>query len=131
MRVELKKGQYFDYGDQYFVEFKYDNKEQQDKIFEVFEKGLIPSYGSNSTRSQEGKDYIMPYLVDEENNVTTENTGKIGGTSVPEDLLPEFIRRFVEFDDATVKVGNEEIKGQFDYNQFNDIISNINNHKIR
>lgn len=131
MQIELKKGQYFNYGDRYFVEFKYDSKEQQDKIYELFKKGLLPSYGSLSTRSQEGKDFIMPYLVDEKGDMTPINTGKIGGTSIPEDLLPEFIRRFVEVDNATVKIGEEQIKGQFDYEQFNDIISSINSHKTR
>ena len=129
MEIELKKDQYFEYGDQYFVEFKYENKEQRDKMFEVFEKSLIPSYGPHSYRSQQGKDYIMPYLADEQGRMTTENTGIIGGTSIPEDLLPEFIRRFVEADEATVKIGDEEIKGKFDYEQFNEMISNINNHK--
>ena len=129
MEIEVKKGNYFEYGDRYYVEFKYGNKEQQDKMFEVFENGLIPSYGSLSLRSQQGEDYIMPYLVDDQGNKTAENTGIVGGTSIPEDLLPEFIRRFVELDGATVKVGDEVIKGTFDYDQFDDIVTNMNNHK--
>ncbi len=131
MEIEVKNGKYFEYGDRYFVEFKYGNKEQQDKMFEVFEKGLIPSYGSHSSRSQQGKDYIMPYLADEQGRMTTENTGRIGGTNIPEDLLPEFIRRFVEVDGATVKVGDEVIKGTFDYDRFNEIVTNMGNHKAR
>lgn len=131
MQVELKKGQYFEYGDRYFVEFQYGSKEQQDQMFELFEKGLIPSYGSHSTRSQEGKDYIMPYMVDENGNMTLENTGRIGGTSIPEDLLPEFIRRFVEADGAVVKIGDRQIKGQFDYDQFDGIIGEMDGHKTK
>ena len=134
MQIELKKDQYFQHGDRYFVEFKYSSKEQQDKVYELFESSLIPSYGSQSMRSQEGKDYIMPYLADEQGKMTTANTGRIGGTSIPEDLLPEFIRRFVEVDGATVKIGDEEIKGSFDYDQFEKITSklnNQNNHKSR
>ena len=129
MQIELKKGEYFNHGDRYFVEFNYGSKEQQDKMYELFEQVLVTHYGSNSTRGNEGKDYIMPYFADERGQMTPNNTGRIGGTSIPEDLLPEFIRRFVEVDGATVKVGNEQIKGQFDYEQFNEIVSNLGTHK--
>lgn len=131
MEVEVKYGKYFEYGDKYFVEFNYENKEQQNKMYEAFEKGLIPSYGSLSRRSDQGKDYIMPYFVDEDGKMTTKTTGIIGGTSIPEDLLPEFIKRFVEFDGAIIKVGDEEIKGNFDYDQFYEMIANIGSHKTR
>lgn len=131
MQIELKKEQYFHYGNRYFVEFKYGSKEQQDKIYELFETALIPSYGSQSMRSQEGKDYIMPYLADEQGSMTTENTRRIGGTSIPEDLLAEFIRRFVEVDGATVRVGDEQIKGNFDYEQFDEVVSKLNSHKTK
>ena len=131
MQIELKKDQYFQHGNRYFVEFKYGSKEQQNKIYELFETALIPSYGFHSMRGQEGKDYIMPYLADEQGNMTTANTGRIGGTSIPEDLLPEFIRRFVEVDGATVIIGDEQIKGSFDYEQFGEIVSKLNNHKSK
>ena len=129
MQIGLKKGEYFNYGDRYFVEFNYRSKEQQDKMYELFEQVLVTHYGSNSTRNIEGKNYIMSYFVDERGQMTPNNTGRIGGTSIPEDLLTEFIHRFVEVDGATVKVGNEQIKGQFDYEQFNEIVSNIGTHK--
>ena len=131
MEIKVKKGNYFEYGNSYFVEFTYESQEQQDSMFELFENALIPSYGSHSLRSQEGKDYIMPYFADEQGRMTTENTGRIGGTSIPEDLLPEFIRRFVEVDGATVKVGDEVIKGTFDYDQFNEMVTKMGNHKTR
>lgn len=107
------------------------NKEQQDKIYKLFEEALLGSYGSNSARANEGKDYMMPYFVDENEQMTPENTGKIGGTNVPEDLLPEFIRRLVEVDGATVKIGDSQIKGNFDYNQFDENLSSIERHKTK
>ena len=131
MNVDLRKGEYFNYGDRYFVKFNYGSKEQQDKIYKLFEEGLIGSYGSNSARANEGKDYMMPYFVDENEQMTPENTGKIGGTSVPEDLLPEFIRRLVEVDGATVKIGDSQIKENFDYNQFDENLSSIERHKTK
>ena len=74
---------------------------------------------------------MMPYFVDENEQMTPENTGKIGGTSVPEDLLPEFIRRLVEVDGATVKIGDSQIKENFDYNQFDENLSSIERHKTK
>ena len=132
MNIELKKGEYFTYGDRYFIEFEYGTKEQQAKMYELFEDVLITHYGSNSNRSREGKDYIMPYFSDEKGQMTPNNTGRIGGTSIPADLLPEFIRRFVEVDGATVKIGNEQIKGKFDYAKFDEIIQILEtNNKTR
>lgn len=125
MKIEIRNGKYFNYGNRYFIKFKYENAEEQDKMFELFHESLIPSYGSNSSRSQQGKDYIMPYLVDEKGMVTLKNTGIIGGTSIPEDLLPKFIRRFVELDKAIVKVGDEVIKGKFDYDEFDRMKSKL------
>lgn len=61
----LNLEKYFNYGDRYFVTFNYDSLEQQRKMYELFVKGLLNSYGSHSTRASAGKDYIMPYFVDE------------------------------------------------------------------
>ena len=127
--VNLKKGEYLNHGDRYFVTFNYGSEEQQRKMYELFEKILLNSYGSNSQRFNEGKDYIIPYFVDEFEQRTSQNTGKIGGASIPEDLLAEFIRRFVEVDKATVNIGEQKINGKFDYDQFNEIIQSIGTNK--
>ena len=125
MQVILKKGPYFNYGDRFYVDFKYDNNEEAIKMRNSFEEGLIPAYGANSSRAKEGKDYLMPYLVDENGNGTINKEGRIGRTNIPEDLLPEFIKRFVEYDKATVKIGTEEIKENFDKEQFDEMVSKI------
>ena len=125
MQVTLKKGPYFNYGDRFYVDFKYDNNEEAIKMRNNFEEGLIPAYGANSSRAKEGKDYLMPYLVDENGNGTINEEGRIGRTNIPEDLLPEFIKRFVEYDKATVKIGTEEIKENFDKEQFDEMVSKI------
>ena len=125
MQVILEKGPYFNYGDRFYVDFKYDNNEEAIKMRNNFEEGLIPAYGANSSRAKEGKDYLMPYLVDENGNGTINEEGRIGRTNIPEDLLPEFIKRFVEYDKATVKIGTEEIKENFDKEQFDEMVSKI------
>ena len=48
MKIELKKGSYFSYV----------SEERQRKIYDLFEKGLIPSYGSNSSWAKDGKEYF-------------------------------------------------------------------------
>ena len=125
LQIEVKKGKFFNYGDKYYIEFNYANEDQQRKIYELFDKGLIPSYGSNSSRAKEGKEYIMPYLADENGNMTTTNTGRIGGVSIPKELLPAFIKRFMELEGATVKVGNKKISGKFNDQEFEEMLSSL------
>ena len=129
LQIDLQKGEYFNYGDRYFVTFNYGSEEQQRKMYELFENGLLNSYGSHSQRADEGKDYIMPYFVNEFGQVTPQDTGKIGGTSIPEDLLPEFIRRFIEVDKAVVNIGEQKISEKFDYNQFNRFVESMGSNK--
>lgn len=126
IKAELQKGQYFDYGEQYFLNFIYDSKEQADRVYFIFENSLLPYYGVNSYRSiEERTDYLMPFFVDENGNFTTDNTGIIGGTSIPEELLPDFIRRFVELDGMTIVYGDKEMKGSFDSDRFAAMISGV------
>ena len=131
LSINLKKGEYFNYGDRWFVTFNYGSEEQQRRMYELFENGLFNSYGANSQRAMEGKDYIMPYFVDEFEKMTPQNTGKIGGTSIPEDLLPEFIRRFVEVDKAIVNIGEQKISEKFNYEQFDEYVQSIGSKKHR
>jgi hypothetical protein len=128
--IELKQGDYFDYGQHYFVEFKYGDAEQQAKMYELFTNTLIPYYGSKSQRAKNGEEYIMPYFATKDGAFTQNNTGIIGGTSIPEGLLPEFIRRFVEVDKAVVKIGEQQIENNFDYDEFNTMIG-ISSNKTR
>ena len=125
MEIELKKGEYFNYGERYFVTFGYGSKEEQNKMYKLFEDSLIPCYGSNSSRALEGKDYIMPYFALDDGRMKVRNTGKIGGTSIPDDLLNDFICRFVDIDKASVKVVSGEIKDKFDEKKFNDLLSSL------
>ena len=46
-KVELNKGDFLNYGDCYYVKFKYGNRKQQDKIFNDFDYKYIPEFGAN------------------------------------------------------------------------------------
>lgn len=125
IQAELKKGQYFEHGTQYFVTFKYHSDEQKRQIFEVFENELIPTCGAYSSRGKEGKNIIMPYLVDINGQMSIYNTGIVGGTNIPEDLLESIIKRFVETDYIAVTIGDGSIKDEFDEELFNGLLSEI------
>ena len=125
MIVELIKGEYFDLGEKYYITFKYADKEQEEKVYFLFDGFLNPNYGQNSKRAKEGEDYMIPYLADKEGNLTTEKVTRVGGTSVPEDLLSELIRSLIDVYDATVIIGNEEMKGTFDKNVFDELVEKL------
>ncbi len=123
--VELHQDEYFEYGEHYYVEFHYTNEEQKRKIFELFEKKLLPAYGAHSDRFDQKLEYIMPYLVDDEGNFTVDETNTIGGTSIPEDLLDEFMKIFIEEEDATLIVGDEQMSESFDEERFHTMIAKL------
>ena len=125
MIVELIKGEYFDLGEKYYITFKYADKEQEEKVYFLFDGFLNPNYGQNSKRAKEGEDYMIPYLADKEGNLTTEKVTRVGGTSVPEDLLSELIRSLIDVYDATIIIGNEEMKGTFDKNVFDELVEKL------
>ena len=58
MKIELKKENYFSYGITYYVEFTYEDAEEQTRMYEAFEKGFLPSYGPDSPRAKEGKELL-------------------------------------------------------------------------
>lgn len=125
MIVELKKGEYFDLGEKYYVTFKYENKEQEERIYFLFDGFLNPNYGQRSQRAKDGEDFMIPYLADKEGNLTTERVTRVGGTSVPEDLLSEIIRSFIDVYHATIKIGDDEMKDTFDKDKFDELVEKL------
>ena len=124
--AELKKGEYFHTGEQYYVDFKYDNEEQKKQVYRIFKDELIPAYGAYSSRRlQNHESIIMPYYVDENGEFTLMDYGIFGGTSLPEDLLPLFIQRFVDADKMTILIGDKKIQGKFDERQFNELLADM------
>ena len=125
LEVEFYHDEYFKHGKLYYVEFHYTNDAQKQKIFELFENKLIPLYGSHSERADQQLGYIMPYLVDNQGEFTVEDSGIVGGTSIPEDLLDDFMKIFIEDVDATLIVGDEQMSGSFDEDRFHIMLSKL------
>ena len=114
IQAKLNKGKYFNYGEKYYVTFKYNSEEQKRKVKGIFDDELIPVCGANSFRAKEGKEYIMPYY-----------NQYIRSTSIPEYLLSEMIRRFVELDGMNVTIGENSISEKFDENTFKSMITEL------
>lgn len=114
-----RKGKYYD------VKFRYNSEAQVIRLADVFDKELIPNYGINSYRvNKDGKDCIAPYWAGAK-ETEFGRAGEICGiekVSIPKELVADFIKRFIEVDGMVVKVGNEEIKGDFNYDDFYRII---------
>ena len=132
INAELKKDKYFQQGVCYYVDFKYDSENQKDRIYDAFKNGLISEFGVNSPRFNENKNCILPYYVDSNGDFSADDTGIIGGTNIPEELLEAFIKRFVEHDKVDVKIGGEIIKSDnFDLERVSSLIKTLDNNKKR
>ena len=108
------------------------SENQKDRIYDAFKNELISECGVKSSRFKENKDCILPYYVDGNGNFSATDTGIIGGTNIPEDLLEAFIKRFVEHDKVDVKIGGEIIKSDnFDFEGFSSLIKTLDNNKKR
>ena len=123
LQVNLEYGPFFTYGEMYHVSFGYSSDEQKNKMIEFFQS-ILPTYGVNGSRVNDGKEAIMPYFVDENGRLIY--PGSIyGGTSIPEDLLMDFIKRFIEIYNANVHVGNLIITGKIEDELLKNIIESI------
>ena len=95
---------------EYVVTFEYPDKDAQDNVYDVINT-LLPYYGANSSRANNGQDYIKPFLSDDNGYFTTEQQStRIGGVIIPKELLEPFMDRFVNLDgwDMSVDVGAQD-----------------------
>lgn len=131
INATLSKGIYFSTNSTYYIVFKYANDEQRDEMLYEFHTRLCLHAGINSTRVTEGKEHIMPFLVDRTGDITAKNACIIGGTNIPEDLLKEYIRIFIEEHDMIVNIGNKQFREKFDEQKFNEALSYIDPGRAR
>ena len=123
LQVNLEYGQFFNHGDKYHVSFDYSSEKQKQEMKKFFEN-ILPTYGANGSFQKEGHEYIIPYFVDE-NGRQIYSSNVIGGTSIPEEFLANFIKRFIEVEKATIKVGNVSITGEIEDELLNTIVHSI------
>lgn len=121
----LTKGNYFNFGQMYYITFKYANDEQRNELLYDFYSKFNLTLGRNSERDAKGKEYIMPFLVDNTGYITIENNASIGGTNIPIDLLPDFIKKFIEDYNMIIYIGDEQFKDIFDKERFETALTSI------
>lgn len=125
INATLSKGIYFSTSSTYYIVFKYATKEQQDELLYEFHTKLRLQNGINSQRAIDGKEYIMPFLVNHTGDITDKNANIIGGTNIPEDLLKEYIKLFIEEHNMIINVGSKQFKEKFDEQEFEEALSYI------
>ena len=125
INATLNKGTYFTSNSSYYIVFKYATDEQSDEVLYDFHTRLNPLAGPTSKRVTEGKEHIMPYIIDRHGDFTSKDANIIGGTNIPEDLLKEFIKSFIEELNMIITIGNQQFKETFDEEKFNEAISQI------
>ena len=125
INATLSKGIYFSTNSTYYVTFKYASEEQQDELLYEFYNNLNLQDGINSQRVKEWKEHIMPFLVNRTGDITDKNANIIGGTNIPEDLLKEYIKLFIEEHNIIINVGSKQFKDKFDEQEFEEALSYI------
>lgn len=123
INITLFKGIYFGLEEKYFITFKYANEQQINEISYAFTNQLNQMTGINSMRVKEGKEYIVPFLIDENGRLILNSDGIIGGTNIPEDLLEQFLKIFVEQHNAILTIGNEKFKDTIDEQRLNRVLN--------
>lgn len=122
ININLKKGKYFGIKDTYYVTFKYASTEQREEVSYDFNMNLSTLIGDNIENSS----YIFPFIIDKFGKLTTENTGIIGGTNIPENTLHFFLQRFINEYDAIINIDDSLLKDDNEVKTINDALSKTN-----
>ena len=112
INITLKKGTYFNFDNCYYVTFKYATDAQREEVSYDFNVNLNSIIGQNHQVEQ--SDYLFPFIVDRNGNITFKNTGIIGGTNIPTQALPFFLIRFIKEYNAIITTDNARYKNSED-----------------
>lgn len=114
INVTLNKGDYFSIPNTYYVIFSYANDEQRAEISYDFNCRLRYMLGEKFEAG------IWPFSINNKGKMATHNSGIIGGTNIPVELLPYFIKRFIEEYDMVVNIDDVKFKNKFDEDMFQE-----------
>ena len=112
MKVILNYGKYFNYGKQYQAKFVYENIEEAKKI---------KSWIKNNKLLESHQE--LTSLSTNKSNKTESPANIISQTSIPKDILLEFISELITLYQATILINDKE----FNSIDFPNIINAINN----
>lgn len=131
INITLFKGDYFESKDTYYAIFKYASEEQSNKISYEFFNSLYPINIENTRRIQNGEDYMVPFLIDKNGNLTLQSSRIIGGTNIPDDILQQILSFFVIKHNAILTIGNNIFKDNIDEEILNIALNSIEQGKSR
>lgn len=131
INIFLFKGNYFELENKYYIIFKYANAEQSNEISYEFFNRLYPINIENVNRIQKDEEYMIPFLIDKNGNLTLTSSRIIGGTNIPDDMLLPILKIFVEKYDAILTIGNEKLKNTINEEKFKNSLRTIETSKAR
>lgn len=122
INATLTKGDYFNFGQMYYITFKYANDEQRNEVLYGFSCQLQNLIGDVNPENN----YIFPFIVDRAGNLSIKNTGIIGGTNIPKTLLPLFIKKFIEDYDMIITIDDKIMKDEESFKEIQTAIATFN-----
>ena len=122
ININLKKGKYFGFKDTYYAIFKYNTNDQKEEVSYDFNVNLSSLIGTNP----ENECYIFPFIIDKNGNITTENTGIIGGTNIPTQTLSFFLQRFIKEYNAIINIDDSLQKDEEEIKIIHEVLSRNN-----
>lgn len=129
INIHLKKGDYFGFKDCYYATFKYASDEQREEVSYDFNVNLNTNIGQDYNINNNS--YLFPFIIDRNGKITTQNTGIIGGTNLPEKLIPFFLKRFVSGYNAIVTINNQKYKTPDEIDELIKAINTFNQGRAR
>ena len=129
--VELKRGFYYGKEDEYYVEFNYPTEEsKKGKLYSTI-NGYIKYFGMRSDWAPKNHDCVFPYLIDKEGNITPDEdkADAIGGTNIPDALLKDVLKEFIEYDNCWIICGDLSMMDTFDEEVYNSMIGSLEKQK--
>ena len=131
LNIILFKGEYFKLKYKYYAIFKYANEEQSNEISYEFFNKLYPISIENTRRIQNNEEYMTPFLIDKNGNLTLQSSRIIGGTNIPDDILKQILSFFVIEHNAILTIGNNIFKDTIDEEILNMALNSIEPGKSR
>lgn len=130
--VVLNKGTYYCVNDTYYININYATDKDKKNIMQYTSK-LMYNYGIKSEWLLEHHDCIVPYLVDVNGEmVTDENKADaIGGMNIPEELMEEIFKELVETYKFDITCGNIIMSDKFMKESYEAMLKSFSESSIR
>lgn len=118
----LKLGNYFSFEGVYYISFDYVNDYDKDKLLYYFNSEL-----SNMMSNLN----MWPYIVcNKDKNKKNNNKNYVMGTNIPKELLPYFIKMFIEEYQMIINIGDYKLKDKFNNEELLECLSLLESNNL-